>query len=43
MITGELRNKVDGIADEYFAYRHIYYVELAKEWCQDHEIEFARE
>ena len=32
-----------GIADEYYAYRHIYYVELAKEWCQDHEIEFIRE
>ncbi|MBR0455440.1 MAG: hypothetical protein IJJ01_02140 [Firmicutes bacterium] len=32
-----------GIADEYFAYRHIYYVELAKEWCQDHEIGFVRE
>ena len=32
-----------GIADEYYAYRHIYYVELAKEWCQDHEIGFVRE
>ena len=32
-----------GIADEYYAYRHSYYVELAKEWCQDHEIGFDRE
>ena len=31
------------IADEYFAYRHIYYVELAKEWCLDHDIGFVRE
>ena len=31
-----------GIADEYYAYRHSYYVELAKEWCQDHEIGFVR-
>lgn len=31
-----------GVVDEYYAYRHTYYIELAKEWCRDHEIEFVR-
>ena len=32
-----------GIAEEYYAYRHIYYTELAKEWCQVYGIKFVRE
>ena len=32
-----------GIADEYYAYRHIFYTEIAKEWCQNHDIAFCRE
>ena len=45
LFIGRFKNTLNyyGIADEYYAYRHIYYVELAKEWCQDHEIEFIRE
>ena len=32
-----------GVAEEYYAYRHIYYTELAKEWCQNNGIEFVRD
>ena len=32
-----------GVAEEYYAYRHIYYTELAKDWCQKNGIEFVRE
>ena len=30
-----------GIAEEYYAYRHIYYTELAKEWCQENGVKFV--
>ena len=32
-----------GVSEEYYAYRHIYYTEIAKEWCQKNGIEFVRE
>ena len=31
-----------GVSEEYYAYRHIYYTELAKDWCQRNGIEFVR-